>query len=76
MALALVFRMIATSVLNRKERINWPNTRMPVHSPMISGTVTIDFLNRLPKVGISFIADTLCSLYTKKLIPQATLSLD
>jgi hypothetical protein len=55
MALALVFLIMATSVLKRKLFSSWPKTLMPEHCPMISGTATIFVRSLLPKVGMGFI---------------------
>ncbi|VXB34362.1 hypothetical protein MARI151_20368 [Maribacter litoralis] len=50
--MALVFLIIATSVLNRNDFIDCPNTRIPEHWDMTSGTVTILFLSLLPNTGM------------------------
>jgi len=51
MALALVFLIMATSVLNKKDFNNWPKTLMPEQLLIMSGTSTIFFLSLLPKEG-------------------------
>lgn len=54
MALALVLRIMATSVLKRKDFNNCPKTRIPEQSCIISGTVTIFLRSLLPKEGMCF----------------------
>jgi hypothetical protein len=49
MASALLFLMIATSVLNRKDLSYLPNIRIPVQVSIISGTFTMFFL-RFPVI--------------------------
>ncbi len=50
-ALALVFLIIATSVLNKKDLSNCPNTLIPEHSSIIEGTTTMFLRKRLVKLG-------------------------